>query len=277
MGTLYVCATPIGNLEDVSIRLLKTLRRVDIIACEDTRQTSKLLQRYHIRKRLVSYHQHNRRAREELMVGYLREGKDVALVSDAGMPAISDPGEDLVRSAIREGFPVVVVPGPSALVSALALSGMDTTRFVFEGFLPAKASQRRDVLASLAAEPRTAVFYEAPHRLLETLEDMEAIMGERQIAVARELTKLFEEVVRGTVIEVRQHFATHPPRGEITIIIEGNPGQPAQVDRVALLRELEELIASGVEKKEAFKIKAREYGLKKRDIYRLFVDETDSS
>lgn len=276
MGTLYVCATPIGNLEDVSIRLLKTLRRVDIIACEDTRQTSKLLQRYHIRKRLVSYHQHNRRAREELMVGYLREGKDVALVSDAGMPAISDPGEDLVRSAIREGFPVVVVPGPSALVSALALSGMDTTRFVFEGFLPAKASQRRDVLASLAAEPRTAVFYEAPHRLLATLEDMEAIMGERQIAVARELTKLFEEVVRGTVIEVRQHFATHPPRGEITIIIEGNPGQPAQVDRAALLRELEELIASGVEKKEAFKIKAREYGLKKRDIYRLFVDETDS-
>jgi len=211
------------------------------------------------------------------MVGYLREGKDVALVSDAGMPAISDPGEDLVRSAIREGFPVVVVPGPSALVSALALSGMDTTRFVFEGFLPAKASQRRDVLASLAAEPRTAVLYEAPHRLLATLEDMEAIMGERQIAVARELTKLFEEVVRGTVIEVRQHFATHPPRGEITIIIEGNPGQPAQVDRVALLRELEELIASGVEKKEAFKIKAREYGLKKRDIYRLFVDETDSS
>lgn len=277
MGTLYVCATPIGNLEDVSIRLLKTLRRVDIIACEDTRQTSKLLQRYHIRKRLVSYHQHNRRAREELMVGYLREGKDVALVSDAGMPAISDPGEDLVRSAIREGFPVVVVPGPSALVSALALSGMDTTRFVFEGFLPAKASQRRDVLASLAAEPRTVVLYEAPHRLLATLEDMEAIMGERQIAVARELTKLFEEVVRGTVIEVRQHFATHPPRGEITIIIEGNPGQPAQVDRVALLRELEELIASGVEKKEAFKIKAREYGLKKRDIYRLFVDETDSS
>jgi len=276
MGTLYVCATPIGNLEDVSIRLLKTLRRVDIIACEDTRQTSKLLQRYHIRKRLVSYHQHNRRAREELMVGYLREGKDVALVSDAGMPAISDPGEDLVRSAIREGFPVVVVPGPSALVSALALSGMDTTRFVFEGFLPAKASQRRDVLASLAAEPRTVVLYEAPHRLLATLEDMEAIMGERQIAVARELTKLFEEVVRGTVIEVRQHFATHPPRGEITIIIEGNPGQPAQVDRVALLRELEELIASGVEKKEAFKIKAREYGLKKRDIYRLFVDETDS-
>lgn len=270
MGTLYICATPIGNLEDVSIRLLKTLRKVDVIACEDTRRTAKLLQRYHIKNRLVSYHQHNLRAREELLISYLRAGQSVALVSDAGMPAISDPGQELVKRAIEEGFQVMVIPGPSALISALALSGMDTTRFVFEGFLPSRAGQRRETLSQLADETRTLVFYEAPHRLLQTLEDIRATCGERKVAVARELTKKYEEVVRGTVEEVKQYFSLHPPRGEFTLIVEGGQGCTRQVDQATLLREVEELIAEGVDKKEAFKIKARQYGLKKSDIYKLF-------
>ena len=210
MGTLYICATPIGNLEDVSIRLLKTLRQVDIIACEDTRQTAKLLQRYRIKARTVSYHRFNLRSREAQLIEYLRSGQDVALVSDAGMPAISDPGTELVQKVIQEGMAVVVIPGPSALISALAISGLDTTRFVFEGFLPAKTGQRRERLASLVDEDRTIVFYESPHRLLDTLRDIEQVLGERRIAAARELTKKFEEVVRGTVLEVLEYFTANP-------------------------------------------------------------------
>ena len=276
MGTLYICATPIGNLEDVSIRLLKTLRQVDIIACEDTRQTAKLLQRYRIKARTVSYHRFNLRSREAQLIEYLRSGQDVALVSDAGMPAISDPGTELVQKVIQEGMAVVVIPGPSALISALAISGLDTTRFVFEGFLPAKTGQRRERLASLVDEDRTIVFYESPHRLLDTLRDIEQVLGERRIAAARELTKKFEEVVRGTVLEVLEYFTANPPRGEFTLVLEGKSASAEPVSEEDLLEEVEALIARGVEKKEAFKIKAREYGLSKRYIYKLYLNKTDN-
>ena len=171
-GKLYICATPIGNLEDVSVRLLKTLRRVDFIACEDTRQSLKLLNRYHIRKTLVSYHKHSTRNREDYIVEQLLAGKEVALISDAGMPGISDPGEELVARAVEEGIPMEVIPGPSALVAALALSGLDTSSFLYAGFLPNRSGKRRETLTALKAQPRTLIFYEAPHRLLATLSDM---------------------------------------------------------------------------------------------------------
>ena len=275
MGTLYICATPIGNLEDVSIRLLKTLRQVDIIACEDTRQTAKILQRYRIKERTMSYHRFNLRSREVQLIEYLRSGQDVALVSDAGMPAISDPGTELVQRVIQEGMAVVVIPGPSALISALAISGLDTTRFVFEGFLPAKTGQRQERLASLVDEDRTIVCYESPHRLLDTLRDIGQVLGERRIAAARELTKKFEEVVRGTVSEVQEYFAVNPPRGEFTLVLEGKSASAEPVSEEDLLEEVEALITRGIEKKEAFKIKAREYGLSKRHIYKLYLNKTD--
>ena len=267
-----MCATPIGNLEDASIRLIKVLRKVDIIACEDTRRTAKLLQRFRIKTPMTSYHKHNLREKEPYLINVMLSGGLVALVSDAGTPGISDPGEVLVRKALAEGIKVEVVPGPSALVAALVVSGMDTSRFVFEGFIPARAAERRDFLKGLASEPRTIILYEAPHRLLRTLQDMEEIWGERRLAVARELTKVHEEIVRGTPAELREYFSANPCKGELTLVVEGRPERQKNVTRDTLLREVQELIDRGVEKKEAFKMKAREYGIKKSDIYDLYLE-----
>lgn len=272
MGRLFVCATPIGNLEDASIRLLKTLRQVDIIACEDTRQTLKLLNRYKIKKPLISYHEHSKPEKEDYIIELLREGKDIALVSDAGMPAISDPGERLVKKAITAGIKLEVIPGPSALIAALAISGMDTTAFVFEGFLPSRSSQRRERLEMLNEETRTIILYEAPHRLLACLQDIQEIMGEeRKLAIARELTKVHEEVKRGSVAELHEYYSLNPPRGEISIIIEGKTVviKPRSLEEIT--REVEELLEQGMDKKEAFKTKAREYGIKKSMLYNYFV------
>jgi 16S rRNA (cytidine1402-2'-O)-methyltransferase len=272
MGRLFVCATPIGNLEDASIRLLKTLRQVDIIACEDTRQTLKLLNRYKIKKQLISYHEHSKPEKEDYIIELLREGKDIALVSDAGMPAISDPGERLVKKAITAGIKLEVIPGPSALIAALAISGMDTTAFVFEGFLPSRISQRRERLEMLNEETRTIILYEAPHRLLACLQDIQEIMGEeRKLAIARELTKFHEEVKRGSVAELYEYYSLNRPRGEISIIIEGKTVviKPRSLEEIA--REVEELLEQGMDKKEAFKTKAREYGIKKSMLYNYFV------
>lgn len=275
-GTLFVCATPIGNLEDVSIRLLKTLRKVDVIACEDTRHTIKLLNRYKIRKPLTSYHQHSSKNKEDALLEELQNGKQVALVSDAGMPAISDPGAELVRRAIEAGIPVQVIPGPSALVTALAWSGLDTQSFIFTGFLPVKSGQRRDLLGSLVNETRTVILYEAPHRLLRTLAELEEILGgQRRIAVARELTKTFEEVRRGTIAEVLQHFTLHEPRGEFTVVIAGASPEARTADMDQIAREVRELVESGMEKKEALKVKAREYSLSKSVLYNYYVTNED--
>lgn len=275
-GTLFVCATPIGNLEDVSIRLLKTLRKVDVIACEDTRHTIKLLNRYKIRKPLTSYHQHSSKNKEDALLEELQNGKQVALVSDAGMPAISDPGAELVRRAIEAGIPVQVIPGPSALVTALAWSGLDTQSFIFTGFLPAKSGQRRELLGSLVNEMRTVILYEAPHRLLKTLAELEEILGgQRRIAVARELTKTFEEVRRGNIAEVLQHFTVHEPRGEFTVVIAGASKEAKTAEMEQIAQEVRELIERGMDKKEALKVKAREYSISKSVLYNYYVTNED--
>ncbi|NLX02554.1 MAG: 16S rRNA (cytidine(1402)-2'-O)-methyltransferase [Syntrophomonadaceae bacterium] len=272
MGTLYICATPIGNLEDASIRLLKTLRKVDMIACEDTRQTLKLLNRYKIKKQLISYHEHSKPEKEDYIIELLREGKDIALVSDAGMPAISDPGERLVKKAITAGIKLEVIPGPSALIAALAISGIDTAVFIFEGFLPSRSSQRKERLEMLKEETRTIILYEAPHRLLACLKDIQSILGEeRQLAVARELTKVYEEVKRGSAAELYEYYSLNPPRGEISIIIQGKAVAAEAKSLVEIAQEVEELLEQGMDKKEAFKMKAREYGIKKSMLYNYFV------
>jgi len=275
-GILYICATPIGNLEDVSIRLLKTLRQVDLIACEDPRHTLKLLNRYKIHKPLTSYHQHSGLAKEDLILQELAAGKRVALVSDAGMPAISDPGAELVRRALEAGIKVEAIPGPSALITALALSGLDTQSFIFVGFLPAKGKQRREVLSSLADQPRTMIFYEAPHRLLKTLADMEELLGgERPIAVARELTKTFEEIKRCSIREAAAYFREHEPRGEFTLVVAGQSPQTPAADMEQIAREVKQLVDQGMDKKEAFKKKARQYGIRKSDIYNYYLEHYD--
>lgn len=273
-GKLYVCGTPIGNLEDASIRLLKTLRKVDIIACEDTRHTIKLLNRYKIKNKLVSYHEHSSKAKEDYILEELLSGKDVALVSDAGMPTISDPGEALVRKVINTGIEIEVIPGPSACTAALAISGLHSEAFIFAGFLPNRQARRREVLTQIQGESRTVIFYEAPHRLLQTLQDMEAIMGgERQIAIARELTKKHQEMQQGSAEELRQHYEENPPRGEICILIPAKDTIDDEVDMDQIVAETVDLINKGIDKKEALKIKAREYKVKKSDIYKYFIDE----
>jgi len=274
VGKLYICGTPIGNLEDVSIRLLKTLRSVDVIACEDTRQTVKLLNRYKIKKHLVSYHKFSSKKKEDYLIEELKEGKNIALVSDAGMPAISDPGQELIRRAIKAGTDMEVIPGPSALTSALVISGVDSTSFIFEGFLPNRKGKRREALMKLKEETRTIILYEAPHRFFGLLVDIEEIMGvDREIVIARELTKKHEEIKRGSVGEVKKYFEQYPPRGEICVLIAGRKKGQKQVNLEAVSEEIEHLVESGINKNEAFKMKAKEYNIKKSTIYNYFVNK----
>ncbi len=275
MGKLYICGTPIGNMEDVSIRLLKTLRKVDLIACEDTRHTIKLLNRYKIKKPLISYHEHSKKGREDYILEQLEAGLTIALVSDAGMPGISDPGESLIKRVIAAGIDLEVIPGPSALTAALTISGLDTSSFIFVGFLPPKTKKRQEMLSKFIDEEATVIFYEAPHRLIETLNDMALIFGaNRPIAVARELTKRYEEVKRGPIAEVIIHFQANPPRGEICILV-GKSEYSEEVEFSQIIEEVKALIASGVDKKEAFKVKALEYSVKKSEIYNFFVQNED--
>jgi 16S rRNA (cytidine1402-2'-O)-methyltransferase len=242
---------------------------VDLIAAEDTRKVKVLLERYRVRRvPVVSYHRHNEEQRVGYILEYLRRGRDVALLSEAGTPGISDPGERAVRAAIREGIPVEALPGPTAFVPALVVSGLSTRRFAFEGFLPRQAGARRKYLESLADEERTLVFYEAPHRLQETLADLLAVLGDRQAAVARELTKLHEEVLRGSVSELLDHFTVNPPRGEVVVVIEGcRP--PEDVDWEQVLREVKRQREAGVPFSEAVRRVAAEAGVPRRELYRL--------
>jgi len=273
-GKLYICGTPIGNLDDVSIRLLKTLRKVDLIACEDTRITIKLLNRFKIKTRMISYHEHSKREKEDYLIAQLLQGQNIALVSDAGMPTISDPGEELIRRALQTGIQLEVIPGPSALIAALALSGMDTSAFTFAGFLPQRRSRRREELEQLQSEQKTIILYEAPHRLRECLLDIVEIMGaERKLAIARELTKKHEEVRRGTAGELLHHFSSSPPRGEICLLIAPAEDKAAETNWELIIAETEELINLGMDKKEAFKIKAKDYGIKKNELYKYFVEK----
>ncbi|MDO8603653.1 MAG: 16S rRNA (cytidine(1402)-2'-O)-methyltransferase [Candidatus Omnitrophota bacterium] len=220
-GKLFIVATPIGNLEDITFRAIETLKSVSLIACEDTRHTKKLLSHYGISTPTTSYFEYNKIQKGEYLLKILKEGKDIALVSDSGTPGISDPGFNIVRLAIENNIPVTIVPGPSAIISGLVLSGMPTDSFVFEGFLSQKPGRRRNELKVLCQEKRTIVLYESPHRILKTLKDILDIMGDRDIAICREVTKVFEEAIRARVSETIEHFTKNEPRGEFIVVIEG--------------------------------------------------------
>ncbi len=265
-GSLYLVATPIGNLEDITLRALRVLREADLIACEDTRQTGKLLAHFQIEKPMLSYHEHNEAARTRELVAKLESGANIALVSDAGTPLVSDPGYRLVNAAIEAGLAVIPIPGASALLSALAASGLPTDAFRFCGFLPPKTSQRRKILEEVRAETCTLVFYEAPHRIVESLSDVASVLGDRPVVVGRELTKLHEEFLRGTAKEIHAQLAARPSvRGEITLLIgKGSPAASSTpVDQA--VRELEQ---QGMPRMDAIKQVARERGLSKREVYK---------
>ena len=220
-GKLFIVATPIGNLKDITFRAIETLKAVGLIACEDTRHTKKLLSHYGINTPTTSYFEYNKIQKGEYLLRLLKEGKDIALVSDSGTPGISDPGFNIIRLAIENNTPVTIIPGPSAIISGLVLSGMPTDSFVFEGFLSQKPGKRRKELEALSQEKRTVVLYESPHRLLKTLKDMLDIMGDRDIAISREVTKVFEETIRSKVSDAIKHFSANPARGEFIIVIKG--------------------------------------------------------
>ncbi len=265
-GTLYLVATPIGNLEDITFRAVRILKEADLIACEDTRHTRKLLEHYGIAKPLVSYHEHNEAERTGELTARLLAGESVALVSDAGMPLVSDPGYRVVAAAIENGIAVHPVPGPSAVIAGLAASGLPSEAFHFAGFLPAKSGQRRRALEALRDEPATLVFYEAPHRIVETLADIDAVLGARPVVIARELTKLHEEFLRGTAADVRAELSGRDAvRGEITLLI-GRAEAPAP-DDTPLADAVRELIAGGMDRMEAIKTVARRRGLPKHEVY----------
>jgi 16S rRNA (cytidine1402-2'-O)-methyltransferase len=265
-GLLYIVATPIGNLEDITYRAVRVLREADLIACEDTRQTRKLLDHYEIHKPTISYHEHNEAERAVELASRMAAGDVIALVSDAGMPLVSDPGYRLVRAAIEMSVPVQAVPGPSAALTALAASGLPTDSFRFGGFLPAKQGQRAKMLESLADEHATLIFYEAPHRILEALEAIEQVLGPRPVVVARELTKIHEEYLRGTATEVRTQLAERDSvRGEMTLLIGKATAPPP--DDTPLDQAVGKLIASGTPRMDAIKQVARQRGLSKREVY----------
>jgi 16S rRNA (cytidine1402-2'-O)-methyltransferase len=267
-GTLYIVSTPIGNLEDITLRALRVLREADLIACEDTRQSRKLLDHYSISKPTVSYHDHNEAERTGELIGKLEGGANIALVSDAGTPLISDPGYRLVSAAAEAGIAVVPIPGPSATVAALAASGLPTDSFRFCGFLPPKSTQRRKLIEELKSETATLIFYDAPHRVLDSLDDIAALMGRRPVVVARELTKIHEEFLRGTAAEVHARLADRPVvRGEITILI-GKTDEVESSD-VPLEEAVHELEKQGVGRMDAIKQVARARGISKRECYRL--------
>ncbi len=268
MSDLYVVATPIGNLEDISLRAIRVLREVKLIAAEDTRKTRRLLTTYNIKTPLTSYYEHNKQTKLDYILDCLKEG-DIALVSEAGMPAISDPGYELIATANQRGVSVVPVPGPSAVITALAISGLPTDRFTYIGFLPHKANARRRFLESVAGETGTIIALESPHRLPAAMDDIRLTLGDRRLAVCRELTKLHEEVFRGTVSEAIKHFTN--PRGEFTLVIEGrrDKGKPPLTEEVE--KQLHQMYLSGATAKEATATVAGETGLSRKELYQAWL------
>ncbi|MDY5558570.1 MAG: 16S rRNA (cytidine(1402)-2'-O)-methyltransferase, partial [Candidatus Heritagella sp.] len=270
-GTLYIVGTPIGNLGDFSPRAVEILQSVDFIAAEDTRVTLKLLNHFGIKKPMISYFEHNRFERGEIICQRLENGENAALVSDAGMPAISDPGELLVKQCAQRDIPVLAVPGPSAVVTALAVSGLPTGRFSFEGFLSTNRKGRSDHLQSLKNDPHTLVFYEAPHKLCRTLSDLYEVFGDRRIALVRELTKIHEEVFRTTLSGAIAHYAANPPRGEFVLVIEGAPEDTGETEPMTLqeaVRMARQQMEQGASAAAAAKEAAALSGLRKNEIYR---------
>ena len=272
-GTLYLCATPIGNLDDITLRVLNLLKTCDLIAAEDTRHTLKLLNHFEINTPMTSYHDHNRISKGPYLIEKLKSGLNIALVTDAGMPGISDPGEDLARLCYEEGVPVTVAPGASAAVTALVLSGMTTRSFVFEGFLPTDKKEKAKVLARLQREERTVIFYEAPHRLTDTLAELLKAAGNRNAACIRELTKKFEEVRKSPLEELLAFYKENLPKGEFVVIIEGADGEVLRqeeiegFEKMSLDEHMNLYTNKGMTEKEAMKQVAKDRGLSKRDIY----------
>lgn len=273
-GILYIVATPIGNLEDMTFRAVRVLKDVDLIAAEDTRHTQVLLNRFEIGTALTSYHQHNERTKARQLVARLKRGASIALVSDAGTPAISDPGYRLVVEALDAGIRVIPVPGPSALTAVLSAGGLPTNEFVFAGFLPAKKQERRSKLHKLSGEHRSMVMHEAPHRLKECLDDLHDVLGDRRIVVAREVTKVHEEFIRGCVSQVIEELAAKEVRGEITLVVEGS-SQDTAVSEEALRDEIATLQAGGKRVKEIAEILGEKFGYSKKEIYRLVLDRSE--
>jgi len=277
-GTLYLVATPIGNLEDMTLRAIRTLREADLIAAEDTRRTAALLNHLEIKNALTSYFQHNEKQKGEYLIEKLKEGKTVALVSDAGTPAISDPGEELVRLCVENGIPVVPVPGPTAAISALIASGLPTGRFSFEGFLSVNKKSRRDHLLMLTGQPYTMIFYEAPHKLRRTLRDLHEILGDRKIVLARELTKKFEEFMRVSLKEAISYYAEHEPKGEYVLLVEGASepiAEECELNNLTVLEHINHYIEKGLTQKDAQKAVASDRGVTKREIYAQALAEKE--
>ncbi len=273
-GTLYLCATPIGNLDDISVRCLNTLKECDMIACEDTRHSLKLLNHFDIHKPLTSYYEHNKKEKGEYIISQLKDGKNIALVTDAGTPAISDPGEDLVKDCIKEGIKVVPIPGAVALINALIISGQNTSRFAFEGFLSVNKKSRFAHLEEVAEDSRTLIFYEAPHKLKKTLSDMRKYFGNRSLTLVRELTKIHEEVFFTDFDSAISHYEENLPKGEYVLIVEGYKKEKTQASEenpVSVIERVNTLIKEGLDKKEAIKTVAGERGLSKRDVYNEYV------
>lgn len=273
-GTLYIVGTPIGNLEDITFRAVRVLSEVDLIAAEDTRHSIKLLNHLKIKKPLISYHDNNRISRAYELVKKLKEGNTVALISDAGMPGISDPGEELIALAIKEGIKVTVIPGCTASIAGLILSGLPAGRFAFEGFLPQKRSERIKHLESIKYEERTIIFYEGPHRVKDMLRDCLSELGDRSCAIAREISKIHEQVIRGSISEVLARFEANEPRGEFVIIIEGSKEkapdtQKPDFSQFTIEEHVNYYMGQGYEKMDAMKLTAKDRGISKRDVYRV--------
>jgi 16S rRNA (cytidine1402-2'-O)-methyltransferase len=269
-GTLYIVATPIGNLEDMTFRAVRILQAVDMIAAEDTRHTGRLLQHFQVRTPQISYHEYNSHSRIPEILEHLQYGKAIALVSDAGMPGISDPGYELIKACIEDGITVVPIPGASAVITALSAAGLPTDRFIFDGFLPAKSQQRRQYLESLQGESRTLVFYESPHRLRDTLADLGEVLGsDRQLVIARELTKLYEEFWRGTIGDAIADYSQREPQGEYTLLVAGNPPSQIQLTETQLKTELLQMMHQGISRSQASRQLAKDTSLSRRYLYQL--------
>ena len=278
-GTLYLCATPIGNLDDITFRVLETLKNVDVIAAEDTRNSIKLLNRFEIKTPMTSYHEFNKYDKGRELIRQLLEGKNIAVITDAGMPGISDPGEELVKMAYEAGVPVTVLPGACACVTALTLSGLPTRRFCFEAFLPTDKKERKDVLAELKDETRTIVLYEAPHRLVKTLTELMEALGDRRLTICRELTKKHEEAFRTTFSEALTFYETNEPKGECVLVIEGANREALKKEeqesflQMSLEEHMDRYLSQGMNKKDAMKAVAADRGVSKREIYAMLLEE----